>query len=231
MNLRISKKEDNIKIGKRLRKFRCRLGLSCTDFSCRIKRNRSYLSGIENGHYPLSPRLVSLIEETFSVDARWILSDVLFSQIEPQNKYTNKMKLNAESNIREIPVVGETEAGLPSAILADKLDSFFSAEKSIVVKNFIGEDLFALKVQGYSMSPRILPGDIVILSASRTPKLGSMCVAVNNNNESTLKIYEEAGSNVILKPLNPLNNVIVLRKDEVFRIYSVISVLATADYA
>ncbi|MCK5346198.1 MAG: hypothetical protein KAR20_22465, partial [Candidatus Heimdallarchaeota archaeon] len=195
------------------------------------KRNRSYLSGIENGHYPLSPRLVSLIEQTFAVDARWLLSDVLFSQIETQDNHPIKSRLRTDSDIREIPVVGETEAGLPSAILADKLDSFFSTEKSIAVKNFVGEDLFALKVKGYSMSPRVLPGDTVILSAARTPKPGSMCVAVNNNNESTLKIYEESDSNVILKPLNPLNNVIVMRKDEVFRIYSVISILATADYA
>ncbi|MCD4657427.1 MAG: XRE family transcriptional regulator [Planctomycetes bacterium] len=230
MTLRISRKEDNIKIGKRLRKFRRNMGLSCTDFADRIKRNRSYLSGIENGHYPLSPRLVSLIETTFGIDARWILSDVLFMQIETQNEYENHAKARIDSDIREIPVVGETEAGLPSAILDDKLDSFFAAEKSIAVKNFIGEDLFALKVKGYSMSPRILPGDIVILSAARTPIPGSMCVAVNNNNESTLKIYEEAGNNVILKPLNPLNSVIVLRKDEVFRIYSVISILATSDF-
>ena len=231
MNLSISRKDDNIKIGKRLRKFRHSMGLSCTEFANRIKRNRSYLSGIENGHYPLSPRLVSLIEETFAVDARWLLSDVLFSQIETQSNHALKSSLRADSDIREIPVVGETEAGLPSAILADKLDSFFSAEKSIAVKNFVGEDLFALKVKGYSMSPRVLPGDTVILSATRTPKPGSMCVAVNNNNESTLKIYEESDSNVILKPLNPLNNVIVMRKDEIFRIYSVISILATADYA
>ena len=120
MTLRISKKEDNIKIGKRLRKFRRSTGLSCTDFACRIKRNRSYLSGIENGHYPLSPRLVSLIETTFDIDARWILSDVLISQIETQNEYVNHAKGRPDSDIREIPVVGETEAGLPSAILDDK---------------------------------------------------------------------------------------------------------------
>ena len=231
MTLSVSKKEDNIKIGARLRKYRRNMGLSCTDFAKRIKRNRSYLSGIENGHYPLSPRLLALIEEIFRVNTRWILSDVQFSQNEDISGKNEKSYTKPDSDIREIPVVGETEAGLPSAILDDKLDSFFSAEKSIAVKNFVGEDLFALKVKGYSMSLRILPGDIVILSSTRTPKPGSMCVAVNNNNESTLKIYEEMSNNIILKPLNPQNNVIVLRKDEVFRIYSVISILATSDYA
>jgi len=230
MTLNLTKKEDSIKVGKRLRKYREKMGLSCTQFAKRIKRNRSYISGIENGHYPLSPRLLTLIEKTFKFEANWILSDVEFSKIEEMmTKRSENSSL--DSDVREIPVVGETEAGLPSAILDDQLDTMFATDKSIAVKNFVGEDLFALKVKGYSMSPRVLPGDIVILSSTRRPVIGNMCVAVNNNNESTLKIYEESGNNVVLKPLNPQNNVIIFKKSEIFRIYAVISILATADYA
>ena len=229
--LNMSKKEDNIKVGARLRKYRLKLGLTCTDFANRLKRNRSYISGVENGHYPLSPKLVGLIERRFKVKAKWILSDVAYTDDSEYDDDSVGASYDFESNKNtEIPLIGETEAGLPSAILDDQLGSLISSEKSIAVNNLSSEDMFALKVRGYSMSPRVLPGDIVIVNATRAPENGKLCVAVTKNNESTLKIYEETKENIILRPLNPQNKVIILKKDEILRIYAVISILATSDY-
>ena len=80
MVLRMTKKGDCIEIGKRLRKFRKSIWFSGKDFAQKLKRNRSYISGVENGHYPLSPKLVELIEKTFEIDATFLLEGVEFNE-------------------------------------------------------------------------------------------------------------------------------------------------------
>ena len=81
------------------------------------------------------------------------------------------------------------------------------------------------------MTPRILPGDIIIVSSSREPQVNSLCVIINVDNEGTLKIFEEADENVILRPLNPLFNVKIVKKSEILKIHPVVGIHANPTYA
>ncbi len=234
MQLNIENKNHRLLIGAKLRKLREKLRLSCKDFAARLGRTRSYISGVENGHYPLSPKLIKRIETIFGIDAYALLADVSFVGNEEEASETNIKQASASADctddgesIRRIPIIGETEAGLPSLICDAEIVVPNRNFETVAITNFHSEKLFALRVRGYSMAPRVLPGDIAVLSQNRKPASNTMCVAVNIENESTLKIYEEAESCVVLRPINPEFRVLVLKKEEILRIYPVIAIFAS----
>ena len=137
----------------------------------------------------------------------------------------------ADETIRKVPIIGETEAGFPVLFCGESIEESEHQFKSIAITNFIGEEIFALKVKGFSMSPRILPDDIVILSSTRQAIPGDLCVTVNIDNESTLKILDSLDDTVVLKPLNPQYKVLVFNRERILQILPVISILATPAYS
>jgi repressor LexA len=67
------------------------------------------------------------------------------------------------------------------------------------------DDLFALRVSGYSMRDAcVLPGDIVVLQPTSTAAKGDMlAVWLEDDDETTLKYFFLEGDKVRLQPANP----------------------------
>lgn len=106
-------------------------------------------------------------------------------------------KLPITSHSTQIPLLGKIAAGKPieAAVDHQELD---------LASFFVGNNLYALKVQGDSMIEEgIFDGDIVICEQANTAKDGEIVVALIDGLEATLKNirYQKDGT-VLLIPAN-----------------------------
>ena len=71
---------------------------------------------------------------------------------------------------------------------------------------------FGLRVQGDSMLPRFMPGDIVIVDPVFRCDNGSACI-VSVNGEVSLKLFWEKETEIVLKSMNDKYPEIIIKKD------------------
>lgn len=76
----------------------------------------------------------------------------------------------------------------------------------------VGPHAFALRVEGDSMLPRYMPGDIIVVDPALVCDNESPCVVLLNG-EATFKFFKETNEAIILMPMNDKYPEIVVRKD------------------
>lgn len=91
----------------------------------------------------------------------------------------------------EVPVLGNVAAGVPITAQEDVIGSVF-AEKP---------GLFALRVKGDSMSPRIMDGDLLLVRPQTGAEDGDLVVAMIEG-EATCKVLRRNAYGVTLVPFN-----------------------------
>ena len=114
-----------------------------------------------------------------------------------------------------IPLLGKITAGNPIEAIENP-DEYFTLPTYLVPK---GKEVFALNVSGESMiNAGIRDGDIVIIEKQNTAHNGEIIVAMNEDNEVTLKTFYKEKDHFRLQPENDtmkpiiLNNVSILGK-------------------
>lgn len=123
--------------------------------------------------------------------------------------------LNKNESIVSIPLLGKIKAGLPIEAIENPND-FFDVPSYLIPKN---KEVYALNVSGDSMiNVGIYDNDIVLIEKQNIARNGDIVVAMNDENEVTLKtFYKEKGyfrlqpENDIMEPII-LNNVTILGK-------------------
>lgn len=115
----------------------------------------------------------------------------------------------------EVPLLGKITAGSPIEAIENP-DEYFSLPSYLIPKN---KEVFTLNVSGCSMiNAGILDGDIVIVERSNNARNGEIVVAMNDENEVTLKTFYKENGHFRLQPENDtmqpiiLNNVSILGK-------------------
>lgn len=107
---------------------------------------------------------------------------------------------------KNIPVIGEVPAGIPMEEAQNVVDTV-----SIPGKDYIDGRTFALRVIGESMSPRIIPGDIVIVRTEVDPRNNDVVVVRFDLEKGvTIKRFRRQDGVVVLVPENPAFAPIVL---------------------
>ena len=96
---------------------------------------------------------------------------------------------------RWVPVLGRVAAGVPAEMVEDVLD-YEEIEESL------GE-AFALMIRGTSMSPVLVPDDVVIVKRQDDVESGAVAVVSVNGDDATCKKIVKTEGGVILQPLNP----------------------------
>lgn len=106
--------------------------------------------------------------------------------------------------LTKVPLISWVRAGSWKGIS----DIFYpdEAEEWITVVSPVGQDSFALRVHGDSMSPEFNPGDIIVVQPSMIYENGSYVIAKidtdSQNGEATFKQFVQDADRVYLKPLN-----------------------------
>lgn len=98
-----------------------------------------------------------------------------------------------------IPVYGQIPAGIPLEAVENILDW----EEISPEATADGSEYIALKVQGTSMYPKYMDGDVVIVRVQPDCESGQDAVVYVNGYDATLKKVLKKKDCVILQPLNP----------------------------
>jgi repressor LexA len=117
--------------------------------------------------------------------------------------------LKEKENIINVPLLGKVTAGTPIEAI-ETPDEYFSLPANLVTTK---NDIFTLKVSGESMiNVGIYDGDILIVERRNTARNGETVVAMNENNEATVKTFYKEDGYFRLQPENDTMEPIILKE-------------------
>lgn len=108
-----------------------------------------------------------------------------------------------QASARQVNVLGDVAAGVP-----------IPAQEDIVGSVYTEKDVFALRIKGDSMSPRIMDGDVVLVDQKACPEDGDVVIALVGD-EATCKILKKTHDRVTLVPFNAAYPPFVYTGDEI----------------
>lgn len=112
-----------------------------------------------------------------------------------------------DDDVVKVPLLGKVTAGTPIEAI-EQPNEFFDLPSALVPKN---ETIFTLKVSGESMiNIGIYDGDIVIVQKQNTAHNGEIVVAMNEDNEVTIKRFFKENGHIRLQPENDTMAPIIL---------------------
>jgi len=110
--------------------------------------------------------------------------------------------------VTSVPLLGKVTAGMPIEAI-EMPNEFFTLPNYLIPKQ---KEVFTLEVSGDSMiNAGIHDGDIVIVERCNTAKNGDKVVAMNDENEVTLKTFYKEKDYIRLQPENDFMNPIILK--------------------
>ena len=156
------------------------------------------VNSLKSGIRGIGPKSLKKLSQALNVDVIELLKVDIPARPDPRS--------------RPIPVISWVQAGAFTENV-DLWAAGISGEGEPVLSDKpVGPNAFALRVEGDSMAPRYLPGDIIIVDPAIACDNGSPCVVVLNG-EATFKLFRETDEAVILEPLNAKYPETVIRKD------------------
>ena len=117
--------------------------------------------------------------------------------------------LNKDEDVVEVPLLGKVTAGTPIEAI-EMPDEYISLPASMINPR---KEVFTLKVSGESMiNVGIYDGDILIVERENTAKNGDTVIAMNNDNEVTVKTFYKEDGYFRLQPENDTMEPIILKE-------------------
>ena len=121
--------------------------------------------------------------------------------------------LKKDNEVVEVPLLGKVTAGTPIEAI-EMPDEYFSLPANLITTK---NEVFTLKVSGESMiNVGIYDGDILIVEKRNTAQNGETVVAMNNNNEATVKTFYKEKDHFRLQPENDTMEPIILKEVTIF---------------
>ena len=113
-----------------------------------------------------------------------------------------------DENVISVPLLGKITAGNPIEAI-ENTDEYFNIPAELVPR---GKTVFTLRVSGESMINKgIHDNDIVIIERKNTANNGDIVVAMNDENEVTLKTFYKEDGYFRLQPENDFMTPIILK--------------------
>ena len=117
--------------------------------------------------------------------------------------------LEQNENVVEVPLLGKVTAGSPIEAI-ETPDEYFALPAYLVNSK---KEIFTLKVSGESMiNVGIYDGDILIVESKNTANNGDTVVAMNSDNEVTVKTFYKENGYFRLQPENDTMEPIILKE-------------------
>jgi len=167
----------------RLKELRKQKDLTQTEFAKQIGAGQSTVANWENGVRDIDSDKLSMLADYFDVTVDCLLG---------------RSNNTAGSRGVRVPVLGRIPAGIPIEAIEDVLDY----EEIPAHWTAGGKEYFALKIQGDSMFPKYLEGDIVIFRQSPDCDSGAECAVIINGDDATFKKVLKQTNGIVLQPLN-----------------------------
>ena len=121
------------------------------------------------------------------------------------NEYLDKK----EESVVDVPLLGKVTAGTPIEAI-EMPDEYFSIPASLITTR---NEVFTLRVSGESMiNVGIYDGDIIIVERTNTARNGETVVAMNSDNEATVKTFYKEKDHFRLQPENDTMEPIILKE-------------------
>lgn len=117
--------------------------------------------------------------------------------------------IETKDSVVEVPLLGKVTAGTPIEAI-ETPDEYFSLPANLIsTKN----EVFTLTVSGESMiNVGIYDGDILIVEKRNTARNGETVVAMNSDNEATVKTFYKENGYFRLQPENDTMEPIILKE-------------------
>lgn len=116
--------------------------------------------------------------------------------------------LEQNDDVIKVPLLGKVTAGTPIEAI-ETPDEVFSLPRELIPKN---KEIFTLKVSGESMiNVGIFDRDILIIERTNVAKNGDTVVAMNEDNEATVKTFYKESGYFRLQPENDTMQPIILK--------------------
>lgn len=169
-----------------LRALRVKRNMKQSELAEALGIERSTISKWESGVSVPPIKMMKKLSELFGVSMNQFVEGDLDEESSEEALYV------------EIPVLGTVQAGPPS----DAVENIIGTEQ---IPRELAEhgEYFALMIRGDSMSPRMLPGDIVIVRRQQDVKSGEIAVVMVGNENATVKKISKHTDGVSLIALNP----------------------------
>ena len=167
-------------VGQNIKMHRERLGISQAELAERLGVSQQAVDKWENS---------GIIPRNKPIEKMLVLFNVSRNELFGEDK---SIKIGVK-----IPILGSVVAGIPVSAITDIL----GYEEITAEKAAKGEH-FALKVKGESMSPYLMPGDIVIVREQPDVESGEMAIILINGDEATVKRVKKTTDGIILYGYN-----------------------------
>ena len=133
-----------------------------------------------------------------------------YFSIQKADLVESKVKFDKLGNpVVTIPILGTVKAGY-DYLAQENWIGAVDVDKKLAD----GNELFALKVHGDSMSPVLIEDDIVIIKKQDDFENGDIVVAIVNGDEATIKKGKKSENSILLQPLNPSYEPLIFTYDE-----------------
>lgn len=117
--------------------------------------------------------------------------------------------IEKKDDVVEVPLLGKVTAGSPIEAI-EMPNEFFALPANLIPAK---SDVFTLTVSGESMiNVGIYDGDILIVEKKETAHNGQTVVAMNEDNEATVKTFYKENGHFRLQPENDTMDPIILDK-------------------
>lgn len=149
-----------------------------------------YLSGLREP----KQKAIYLLSEALAVEPGWLMGYDVPMEVK-------RRPINAEpiSDVCSIPLVGRVAAGEPLFDEGNVIGEVFVDPKLVAG----AENLYALKVKGDSMSPKILDGDTLIVREQPDAEDGEIVIVTVDGDEGTCKKLKRYPDTLALVSINP----------------------------
>ncbi len=161
------------------------------------KLNRPSISQYLSGKYDAKQDKLTIIAKILRVNEAWLMG------------YDVDMK--PVSKGIKIPVLGTIQAGIPIEAVENIIDYEEISEEMLIG----GKEYFGLRVQGDSMSPEYLEGDILIVLKQNDCENGEDAIIMVNGQDATFKRVFKSNGGIILQPLNNAYSPIIYSNEDI----------------
>ena len=203
------------KVGKRLKEARERKKITLEEAGKKVDVHKSTVLRWENGETEkIKLPILETLADYYNVDPAWLAGyDVPMEKntasVSEQLKNIGAMYVS-NTDLVKIPLLGTVKAGY-DYMAQENWTGYVDVEKEIVKD---GQEYFALKVHGDSMSPVLIEDDIVIIKKQNDFENGDIVVAIINGDEATIKKGKKSDSSILLQPLNTAYEPLIFTYDE-----------------